>query len=232
MPVGEPVVAADGDRSVHRLRVWHAGRGHAAESAVIQSWDVEQLDAAATEQGTQNKYSKPIYEKTGTTIGRHAVVNGGNWLFHSVIIPREKYSLGDKLEVQLEVWFNNTQYGNSMPIEPQWVAQKGDAEFRPVEETKTFIADATINAAPVLTNEALGYQYKEVSAEYTVVAADVEEGVDKMQLRVMLNGDEDVNCYGGKVINKTTGEVLFDWDGAGIDGLGRQPGSEHHHRGH
>ena len=183
-----------------------------AESAVIQSWTVEQLDAAAAAKGTQNQHSKPIYEKTGTPLGRHVVTVGGNWLFHSVMIPREQYNEGDKLVIKLLVWFNNASYGNVMPIEPQWVSTEPGV--------KTFISDQQINQAEIKTHPVYGYRYKEVEAEYTVTAADVADGITQMQVRVMLNGDEDINCYGGSIVNQTTGKTIFDWDGVAINGLG------------
>ena len=48
------------------------------DSAVIQSWDVSQLKAAATEKGTTNSHGKPIFEEVSTILGRNVVTIGGN----------------------------------------------------------------------------------------------------------------------------------------------------------
>ena len=182
-----------------------------AESAVIQSWDANALgEAASTE---QNSHEKPIYEMTGDVIGRRVVDKGGDFLFHSAYFAMSKIKVGDKLTATIRIFFNSEAFGNDVPLEYQWVGD--DANFQ-----KTLFNKIQYTSAPLLTDATYGYQYKELTGEYTITAADMPAGKEQFQLRAFLNGDEDANAYSIKVTNTNTGEVLIDRQGADFHTLG------------
>ena len=182
-----------------------------AESAVIQSWDANALgEAASTE---QNSHGKPIYEMTGDVIGRRVVDKGGDFLFHSAYFAMSKIKVGDKLTATIRIFFNSEAFGNDVPLEYQWVGD--DANFQ-----QTLFNKIQYTSAPLLTDATYGYQYKELTGEYTITAADMPAGKEQFQLRAFLNGDEDANAYGIKVTNTNTGEVLIDRQGADFHTLG------------